>query len=610
MNGTFQDSSRIDVHSFAQPTSIRVRHCDLDLTVDFQRQQLMGSATLSLERINNLSELTLDTRQLDIQRVECLDAAGTPTATEFSLGDEDPEQPYLGRCLTVPLQEDTVQVRIQYRTQPDAAALQWLTPDQTAGKRRPFLYTQSQAILARTWVPCQDTPAVRFTYSAKLQVPADMMAVMSATNPTSKSIDGKYTFEMRQPIPSYLLALAVGDISFRAIGKRTGVYAEPATIEDAAYEFADTERMLVSAEKLYGPYRWEQYDIIVLPPSFPFGGMENPRLTFATPTILAGDRSLVSLIAHELAHSWSGNLVTNATWDDFWLNEGFTVYFEHRIMEKVFGRDYDEMLALLGKRGLERELATLPARDTWLKLDLAGRDPDDGMTDIAYEKGYLFLRGLEETVGREPFDAFLRAYFDAFAFQSVTTEQFVDYLKSELISKHNAESFDVERWIYGPGLPPNCPEIQTSMLADVESCAKEFAEDGPLPPATVTKQWTTHHWLHFLRSLQRPLTLSQMATLDDAYQLSQSGNSEVLHDWLLHAVAADYQPAMETLEAFLTGQGRRKFLVPLYRAMLESDQGVRRARRIYGRARAGYHPVSQQTIDKMLEWPSSTGGEG
>ncbi|MDX1583960.1 MAG: M1 family aminopeptidase/hydrolase, partial [Thermoanaerobaculia bacterium] len=424
----------IDPHSYSNPDEVVVRHLSLDLDVDFDRKVLDGLAELRIENLGESDRIVLDTRDLDILGVKLDDG----TETEWYLGEGDP---HLGRPLVVRLEPGTTGISIRYETSPEAAAVQWLSPEQTLGKTDPFLFTQSQAILARTWIPIQDTPGVRMTYDATVRVPEGLLALMSAENPTEDDPSGLYEFEMPQAIPSYLLALAVGDLEFRALGPKSGVYAEPPMIERAAWELADTPEMIEAAEALYGEYRWGRYDVLILPPSFPFGGMENPRLTFATPTIIAGDRSLVSLIAHELAHSWSGNLVTNATWDDFWLNEGFTNYFTSRIMEAVYGREYAEMLALLSMQDLQEEIEELgpESPDTYLKLDLEGRDPDEGMTDIAYEKGYFFLRLLEETFGREVFDDFLRRYFDRFAFHSMTTEGFVQYLEEELIERYPAK---------------------------------------------------------------------------------------------------------------------------------------------------------------------------
>ncbi|MEO8034565.1 MAG: M1 family aminopeptidase/hydrolase, partial [Acidobacteriota bacterium] len=440
-----------DIHSFSRPDEAAVTHLNLDLTVDFAGHRLVGSATLTIEN-HGASELLLDTNDLAVGRV-VLDSG---KEVDARLGDE---VKYLGRSLTIPIEPSTRSVKIEYASKPGAAAVQWLEPRQTASGSHPFLFTQSQAILARTWVPCQDTPGVRLTYEATIRVPPGLFAVMSAENPVQANGDGVYHFHMPQPIPSYLLALAVGELEFRSLGRNSGVYAEKPVIDAAAYELADTQKMIDAAEKLYGPYQWGQYDVLVLPPSFPFGGMENPRLTFATPTILAGDRSLVNLVAHELAHSWSGNLVTNATWNDFWLNEGFTVYFERRIMEAVYGRDYSEMLARLGMQDLEETVKELgpESRDTHLLLDLKERDPDDAANKLAYEKGYFLLRLIEETVGRERWDAYVRDYFSRNAFHSMTTERFVEDLRANLLSRVPGaeQAIEIYKWISGPGIPSN-----------------------------------------------------------------------------------------------------------------------------------------------------------
>ena len=588
-----------DVHSFAKPTEVVVNHMDLDLNLDFDKKRIVGKNTLQITNKTGARQLLLDARDLVIARVT-LDKAETDT--KFSLGS--PVE-FLGQPLAIDIQPDTKEVNVYYITSPTAAALQWLDPAQTAGGKRPYLFTQSEAALARTWVPCQDTPGVRTTYRARVKTPPDLMAVMSAKNGTQKSADGVYQFEMDRAVPSYLLALAVGDIEFRPLGSRSGVYSEPSVVDRAAAEFVDLEKMIAAAESLYGPYRWERYDVIVLPPSFPFGGMENPRVTFATPTILAGDRSLVSLIAHELAHSWSGNLVTNATWNDFWLNEGFTVYFEHRIMEAVNGRDYSEMLAQLAHQDLLEEIDGLKDKmgDTRLHLDLAGRDPDEGTTNIAYDKGYFFLRLLEETVGREKWDAFLRKYFDTFAFQSMTTSKFLAYLRENLIQGDKAleDKLKIDEWVYSPGLPDNCPQVHAKQFEIVEAQVKAWTEGTPAKDLK-TDGWTSHHWLHFLRKLPASLKPEQMAELDTAFKFTNTGNSEILNQWLLIAIANQYKPAYPALEKFLTGMGRRKFLRPLYAEMAKTPEGMEMARRIYARARPTYHSVSYNTIDAILKW--------
>jgi aminopeptidase N len=521
----------------------------------------------------------------------------------FSLGDST----LLGRPLEIRLTKNAKRVGIEYRTGAGARALQWLKPQQTQGKRHPFLFTQGQAILARTWMPVQDSPGIRFTYSAKVTVPKGLLALMSAENPTSVSDDGIYMFRMEQPIPAYLIALAVGDLAFEPIGERTGVYAEPGLVRQAAWEFADMERMLQSAESLYGPYRWGRYDVIVLPPSFPFGGMENPRLTFATPTIIAGDRSLTALVAHEMAHSWSGNLVTNATWNDFWLNEGFTVYFENRICEAVYGADYARMLQLLGRQDLRAEMASLEAKgrldDTHLRLHLEGRDPDEGMTDVAYEKGFALLKHIEERVGRERFDAFLRAYFDAFAFRSMTTDEFVAYLQEQLLRPMRV-SVDLASWIDGPGLPAEASEPQCDAFVKVDAELTRW-NDGTPAKALTTKDWVTFQWMHFLRHLPTGLSESRMAELDKAFAFTRTGNAEVLAAWLEQCIRNDFDPAYPRLEEFLSTVGRRKFLMPLYGELVKTEKGRLMAQSIYERARGNYHSVSVRTLDELLAWKDS-----
>lgn len=590
-----------DYHSYSNPQDVRVTHVDLNLDVVFDQKILRGITVLTLQRTNPNAPLILDTRNLKIEQVETSRNGVRYTPTKFTLGETDK---FLGAPLTITLPAGANRVRVRYVTDPTASGLQWLEPAQTAGKKDPFMFTQSEAIHARSWIPLQDTPQVRVTYAARVKTPPNLVAVMSAENDPRTPRDGDYRFTMRQPISSYLIALAVGDLSFRPLGPRTGVFAEPQVVEKAARELADTEKMVTATEKLYGPYRWGRYDILILPPSFPFGGMENPRLTFATPTILAGDKSLVSLVAHELAHSWSGNLVTNATWRDFWLNEGFTVYLERRILEAVYGRRREEMEAALGLRDLHDELERLDTRDEILHVDLKDRDPDEGFTDIPYEKGALFLRHLEEVFGRQRFDSFLRGYFDHFAFQSITTEQFVDYLKHHLLDANPelAAKVPVEEWINQPGIPASAPQPTSSAFATVADEAQRWLRGETAVSAIPTSQWTSQEWLHFLKSLPEQLDRSKMQQLDSAFHLTQSGNSEIAFQWLMMAIRNRYEPAYPRLEEFLLSIGRRKFIKPLYEELAKTPEGKARAIEIYKRARSSYHPIAVTSIDEVLKW--------
>ena len=602
-----------DSHSYALPDIARVRHVALDLAADFGTRTLSGTAALDIQGAPGANEVVLDVKNLDIRNVT--DAAGAPLQYETGANDAIKGQPLTVRFPALAPGE-TRRIVVTYSTRPDAAALQWLTPSQTAGGEKPYLFSQGQAILTRTWIPTQDSPGIRQTWEATITTPPGMNAVMSAEllrDEIEPTADGgfRWRFRMTNPVPPYLIAIAVGDVAFAPIDERTGVWTEPSMLHAAEAELASTADMVDAAERLYGPYRWGRYDLLVLPPSFPFGGMENPRLTFATPTIIAGDQSLVSLVAHELAHSWSGNLVTNATWNDMWLNEGFTVYFENRIMEALYGRDRALMLASLGWGDLQSEMAGLPAADTRLKLDLTGRDPDDGLTDVAYEKGAAFLFTMERIVGRERFDAWLKGYFERNAFKPMTTELFLQDIRTHLVTIRALEDqLMMDAWIYQPGMPSNWRPPVSNAFAPVDAAAAAFDAGGPAS-AIAWAGWSTQERQRFLawRPADRAgdadwLTPAQLADLEAKLNLREEGNAELVFAWLQIAVQHRYQPAVPTLEHFLTTMGRRKFVLPLFTSLwAEGDWGRSIATPLYARARPGYHPVTTSSVDAVVGRP-------
>jgi aminopeptidase N len=605
----------VDSHTYARPEIARVVDVALDLTADFDAKTLAGTATLDILAAPGANEIILDIRNLDIKDVR--DAAGQPL--RFVTGADDAIK---GQPLTVYFPafapNERRKITITYATRPDAAALQWLTPAQTAGGQKPYLFSQGQAILTRTWVPTQDSPGIRQTYSARIVARDDLTVVMSADHLTPNGEPAgagmkAWRFRMNNPIPPYLIAIGVGDLAFAPFDERTGVWTEPSRLRAAAWELEPTAAMVDAAEKLYGPYRWGRYDLLVLPPSFPFGGMENPKLTFATPTIIAGDRSLVSLVAHELAHSWSGNLVTNATWNDFWLNEGFTSYFENRIMESIYGYDRAVQEQVLAWDGLQDELKSLPAADTRLHLDLTGRDPDDGMNTIAYDKGSAFLRTIEQTAGREKFDAWLRGYFDRNAYRPMTTAMFLEDIRAHLVKGDAAleNALQLDAWVYQPGLPSNAKAPVSDAFTPVDAAAVAFFKDKGPASAIPWTDWNTQQRQRFLgwrpeglRSNADWLTAAQLADLESTLNLANEGNTELTFAWLQIALAHRYQPSVATAEKFLTGQGRRKFVLPLFQTLWnEGDWGRPIARRIYAEARPLYHPVTAGSVDQLVGRP-------
>jgi leukotriene-A4 hydrolase len=597
-------------HSYANIEEVYTKHLHLDMEVDFDNNSIYGVARHTM--INKGSDTAVfDIKGLEIQKVT-LGEKDHEVNTNFVIGIEDS---ILGAPLSVKIDRKSTLINIYYKTTEGSEALDWLKPEMTKGKKFPYLYTQGQAILTRTWIPSQDRPSNRITYSADVKVPEGMMALMSAKNPTKKSKDGLYHFEMNQPIPVYLIALAVGNLEYRKIGKNCGVYSEPEMIRQVAWEFKDLRKMIVAAEGIYGKYQWEQYDVIVLPYSFPFGGMENPRLTFANPTLLAGDRSLISVIAHELAHSWSGNLVTNATWDDFWLNEGFTVYFENRIMESLYGKDIADILALIEFQELKAEVKEISdgdhPEDTYLKLSLDGRNPDDGMTSVAYVKGAFFLKTLEEKVGREKFDVFVKGYFKKFQFKTLTTEIFEKYLEDNLL-KPNKIKFNTKAWLYGKGIPKNCIKIVSPRFVAMQKMADDFNEGKDIFKIKVKKRrrkidlkrdmYVTQEWLAFIRRLPRNISIDKLKLLDKKLDFKGWGNAEIATEWYILGVEAGYENIRPNMEKFLKKVGRRKFLLPIYKTLAKRPADLKWAKDVYAEARANYHAVSQNTIDEILKF--------
>lgn len=585
--------ARLDPHSYFDTEHPHVQHLRLCWQVDFDQHQVSGTATLMFgQPVAGL--LDLDTKGLTITAVQTPSGQVVP----WSLGADEA---ILGQRLRLELPAQTREVTLAYHTAPEALALQWLEPAQTEGKQYPFLFSQCQAIHARSLVPIQDTPRARVTYDAEVTVPAPLTAVMSA-GPRGQVLGAAthtFTFAMPQPIPPYLLALAVGRLEGRDLGPRARIWAEPATVEAAAYEFAEVEAMIGCAESLFGPYVWERYDMLVLPPSFPYGGMENPRMTFLTPTVLAGDRSLVDVVAHELAHSWTGNLVTNATMEHFWLNEGFTTWAERRILAALHGEEAGVLSWAIGQHALDDSLARF--RDTpaltQLRLQLDGIDPDDAFSSIPYEKGARFVVALERAAGRERFERFLRAYMQHFQFQSITTEEFLVFLETELPGIAN--QVGIQRWLYAPGMPPQAPVFHSATLETLTALAQAWPT-GQRPTEAQMQAWSAAEMLLFLQNLPRQLDHASLAWLDTQLQLTARGNYEILVEWLSLAVGADYAPVFVRVREVLLRVGRMKFLRPLYSALGRHPRTRQLGREVYATARETYHSLSRRVVEGIM----------
>jgi len=586
-----------DVLSYARPEIARVTHVDLDLTADFKAHVMRGTATLDILAGPGAGEIVLDDKRLVITRIT--DARGR--ALKWSVGADDD---YKGAPLTIEIGAAR-RIVITYRSDPKARALGWLAPALTAGKKKPYLFSQGESINNRSWIPTQDSPGIRQSWAAKITVPSDLVATMSAERLTPAGVPAaqgwhSYRFRMDHNVPPYLIALAVGDLRFQAIDARTGIYSEPSVLAKAAAELSDTGKMVTAAESLYGKYRWGRYDVLVLPPSFPFGGMENPTLTFATPTIITGDKSNVDVIAHELAHSWSGNLVTNATWSDSWLNEGFTTYFENRIDEALYGKERGATLADLSWDDLQRDLKAAPdAKATRLH-----GDPEGVYGELDYTKGSTFLRTIEYTVGRARWDAYLRSYFYRHAFQPQTTAGFLADLRANLIKGDQAleAKLQLDQWAYGTGLPDNAVRVRSATLARIDQTLASVAAGAAISSVDASR-WSTQEWLRFLNGLPRKQSAERLGELDRSLGLSTSTNAYIRSAWLVLAIGNRYDPAIPSIERYLPSVGRGLLILPVYAALkAQGDWGLPIARKVYATARQGYHPTIAAAIDKMLGW--------
>jgi aminopeptidase N len=580
-----------DPTTYADLSQGKIHHIDFHIQVNFDEHVFDVEATYQLnEPISG--ELTLDSYKIDLKEAK--------TDRHALTWEFDPEDEFLGQRLQLKGFENDSSFTLTFSTSPEARALQWINGSQTKGGKHPFLYSQCQAIHARSIFPCQDTPSVRFTYSAEVQVPSALRAVMAAEQVEGKDGTGLFTFKMPQPIPSYLFALAAGNLAFRELGPRTGIYAEPEIIEAAAWEFAETETTMSEAEKLLGPYLWGRYDMLVLPPSFPFGGMENPRLTFLTPTCILGTRGQTSLITHELAHAWTGNLVTNATWQDFWLNEGWTTYAESRITEILEGRDVHDLHAVYSGKELLKlmERFGMDSPANCLKLPNDVKDADSFTTAVAYQKGRNFLVECEIAIGRARFDAFIQKYMKRFQFQSLSTEGFLEFLKAEL--PHVFEKVDVRKWVYEPGMPEEWHRPQSDLYDAVEKVLGEY-KLGKRPASGQVKDWHRYQALSFLQGLPKSIPVEDCKYLEDILELEKKNDDALFSTFYATCITSGYQDIFPRVENFMGSIGRILYVLPIVRAMIETDWTKERVRPLFENVKAKYHQITIGWLDGVLK---------
>jgi leukotriene-A4 hydrolase len=609
-----------DPASYSNVTEVRTTNLHIELDVDFERHVLRGHVDVSLEALKDgLKHVVLDTRDLTVSAVAAV-LPGAPTQPlQFALGQKSDA---FGQALEIDLHEAQslgarFVVRVEYETSSTASGLQWLPPSQTEGKKHPYLFSQFQAIHCRSAVPCQDSPSVKASYSARITVPKPLVALMSALSVGESEQEDKTTFIFHQkvPIPSYLVALVVGDLVSKDIGPRSKVWTERERVEAAAWEFSNTEDYLKTAEDLLTPYEWGRYDVLLLPSSFPYGGMENPCLTFVTPTLLAGDRSLTDVVAHEIAHSWMGNLVTNRTWEHFWLNEGFTVFVERKIIGRLRGEEHRQFSALLGNHALVDSIAHFgPEEQEFTKLvqKQHGVDPDDAFSSVPYEKGSQFLYFLELTVGGAAlFEPFLKAYVHKFANTTLVSDEFKDFFldyfnKLPNFDTAKLQAIDWNAWFYEAGMPTVdiLSKFDDSLAVQSNELAKKWlSSDAPEAQAADIEGWSSPQTVAFLEKLtvSEGLNVQKLALMDKAYNLTGSRNSEVRFRWYTLAIKHGYDEVYPHVVSFLKEQGRMKFVRPLYRDLFRAQGAPKQlALDTFGQHREAYHPIASKMIAKDL----------
>ncbi|KAK1166985.1 leukotriene A-4 hydrolase-like [Acipenser oxyrinchus oxyrinchus] len=603
-----------DPCSLASFSKCITKHLNLRFHVDFDSHAIKGNVALTIEALEDkFSSLILDTKDLKINKV-----TSNGQDAKFTLGTA---HSFNGSPLEITLPFELsrgqhVIIEVSYETSPQASALQWLTPEQTAGKKHPYLFSQCQATHCRTMVPCQDTPSVKHTYYAQVSVPKELVAVMSAVR-DGQEADPKdsnrtiYRFRQAVPMPSYLIAIVVGALESREIGPRTRVWSEKELVDLAAYEFAETEAMLKTAEQLAGPYVWGQYDLLVLPPSFPYGGMENPCLTFVTPTLLAGDRSLSNVIAHEISHSWTGNLVTNKTWEHFWLNEGHTVYLERMIAGRMLNEQFRQFKAMGGWKELQDSINTFGAKSPLTNLvpDLSEVNTDDAFSSVPYEKGFALLYHLEELLGGpEVFMGFVKSYIQMFAYSSVTTDDWKNYLYTYFKDKVDIlNKVDWNGWMHTPGMPPVKPQYDTTLAEACIALSKRWikASEADLSSfsAADLQKLSSHQVIEFLALLlhEDPIPLSHVKRMQEVYNLNAVKNSEIRFRWLRVCARAKWEEAVPLALQMATEQGRMKFTRPLFRELYVFDKYREQTVSTFLKCRSAMHPVTAMLVAKDLK---------
>lgn len=605
-------SPEIDPSTFSNYYEFKVNETVLNFDIDFSKKKVSGDVTFDLiSKNSDLKEIWLDTSYLIIHSITINDQPTKSTLNERT-------EPLGSRLnITLPSSTSNITLRILFETTSKCTALQFLEKEATDGKSAPYLFSQCQAIHARSLFPCFDTPSIKSPY--KMSVKSPYPSLMSGREVSSETTD-IYKFNQPIPIPSYLISLASGDITLKPIGPRSSVFCESINVDKCKYEFEnDMENFIVTAESLVFSYEWDKYNALVLPLSFPYGGMENPNITFVTPTLISGDRENVDVLAHELSHSWSGNLVTNCSWEHFWINEGWTVYLERRIQGQLHGQKVRDFSGIIGWIDLENSITSMgKSADKFSTLvqNLAnGVDPDDSFSSVPYEKGYNLLYHIENTVGIEQFNKFIPYYFNNFKYKSLDTYQFLDCLYDFFKSqKHQLDTIDWETWLFKPGMPPQKPNFDTSLVNECYNLADKWFnaiinnESLDQFEANDISNFSANQSVVFLDTLSSfnkaddfhwSNHKNALKELSDKYSTySNSKNCEVIFRWFILQVGGHNPNFYDQLGDWLGTVGRMKFVRPGYLILNDVDHD--KAVSYFEKFELSYHPICKSLVKKDL----------
>ena len=626
-----------DISSYSNFDEIIQKEVFIDVSLDFDKKQMLGTMEVKYEILSSeIPNVILDLKGPEIVSVEYViknekNEEKTMIPLTYEIYSENVYKDSLGTPLKISLdnvkknipdeynklsKSKTLMLCIKFITTENCTGIQFLTKEQTYTKKYPFMFTQCEAIQCRSLFPVQDSPSVKSIYKVKTSIPSPLTFLFGGIKKESyldnKSNQNVTIFEQKIPIPSYLVAFVAGELEYGKISERCGVWTEVGLCKIACNEFKDAEKYVQIAEEYFNhPYEWEIYNLLVLPFSFPYGGMENPNLTFVTPALLAGDCSMSNVIGHEISHSWTGNLVTNKNWKNFWVNEGFTIFMERKLDSALLGEEMENLEAIVGNNELIADIKLLGLDSEYTKLspDFGGNDPDDGFSTVPYEKGYQFLIFIEKLIGKDNFREVMQKYIKKYRYKSVDHTAFKEVLEGLINEKLKdpkkiIDEINWDKWLYEKGIPSYKNDFSSKLLKEAEKLAEDFLQEKEDKSSVlkVFKEWHTNVKLAFLNYLldnKNKIDEKIMKNLKNELNLAEEYNSEIKYMWYLLALDKKVEEEIPNIKKFLETHGRLKYVRPVYFAWIEKDYN--QAKEFFDKTKYLYHAFARRIIQGKFD---------